>query len=411
MLTADLAQSWYRKGRTGPRYIDTDDERYLNDAEALVQIFSAHEGRERAALDAALAEYVGTGTDYKILRGLIKLLMDRCTFETATTIEPFEIRRALFLKAREFHPLSATENARAQVVEKVARELNCSPEELLAGLYADLPEQQRLIEFESLGARELLDVYNLAQAQALLYRCVEMRLLVEPQAPENYRELFGAIKAYRLIHTIKGSAARGYEIRLNGPVSMFHRSQKYGIQMAVFLPALLLCTNWRMSAEITMKPGSGGSAGSSAFFEMDSRQHQLRSSYVPAASMENRVQQKLSESWAEFDSPWTLERNSEVIDLGESAFIPDFVIHHPKGQEFYLEVLGFWTPRHLKERLQEFEHYGRKNFLIAAWDELRGSRDPLTRIPPHVIVFKKNLEPVAVELAIEKLLAEESAIS
>jgi uncharacterized protein len=403
MLTADLAQSWYRKGRTGPRYIDVADAGYLRDAESLISIFEAHEGLERAELNAALDEYVGTGTDYKILRGLIKLLMDRCTFETATKIEPSEIRRALFLKAREFHPLVKDEDARAQVVGAVARELICAPEELSAWLYADLPEKQRLVEFESLKARELLDVYNLAQAQALLYRCVLMRLWVEPQAPENYRELFGAIKAYRLIHTIKGNAADGYEIRLDGPVSMFHRSQKYGIQMAVFLPALLLCANWRMRAEITLKPGN---QGASAFFEMDSRQHQLRSSYLPAASSENQVLEKLSENWAEFDSAWTLERSSEVIDLGESAFIPDFVIRHADGAEFYLEVLGFWTPRHLQERLQEFEHYGLKNFLIAVWDDLRGSRDPLTRVPTHVIVFKKKLEPMAVELAIEKLLAD-----
>jgi len=179
--------------------------------------------------------------------------------------------------------------------------------------------------------------------------------------------------------------------------------------MAVFLPALLLCPNWRLRAEITMKPTARSGGGpSSAYFEMDSRQHQLRSSYVPAASMENRVQDRLLEKWAGHEGAWTLERSSEVIDLGESAFIPDFVIRHAAGEEFYLEVLGFWTPRHLQERLREFEHCGRKNFLIAAWDELRGSRESLTRIPPHVIVFKKNLEPVAVELAIEKLLAGES---
>jgi predicted nuclease of restriction endonuclease-like RecB superfamily len=266
-----------------------------------------------------------------------------------------------------------------------------------------LPEKQRLIEFDTLSAAELLDLYNLAQAQALLYRCVEMRLMVEPQGPEGYRELFGAIKAYRLIHSIRGSAAEGYEIRLDGPVSMFHRSQKYGIQMAVFLPALLLSKGWRMRAEIALKPGAGGSA--SAFFEMESHTHQLRSSHVPAPASQNGVLERLAERWAEFDSSWTLEPSSRVIDLGEGAFIPDFVIRHTDGQEFYLEVLGFWTPRHLQARLREFEHYERKNFLIAASDELRGSRDPLTRIPPHVLVFKKNLEPVAVELAIEKLLS------
>ena len=407
MLTADLAQSWYRKGRVGPRYIAVGDARYLRDAEALISIFDEHLGRERSSLDAALAEYVGTGTDYKIMRGLIKLLMDRCTFETAATVEPSEIRRALFLKARELHPLGADAGARTRVVAEVAAALNCAPSELLAGLYADLPEQQRLIEFENLQAGELLDLYNLAQAQALLYRCVEMRLWVEPQAPESYRELFAAIKAYRLIHTIRGSAAEGYEVRLDGPVSMFHRSQKYGIQMAVFLPALLLCANWRMRAEITLKSARGGGA-SSAFFELDSRQRELRSHYAPAATLENPVLEKLSESWAEFDSPWMLEPSSRVIDLGESTFVPDFVIRHPDGAEFYLEVLGFWTPRHLRERLREFEHYEQQNFLLAAWDELRGSRDPLTRTPPHVIVFKKRLEPVAVELAIEKLLAGEA---
>lgn len=158
MLTADLSQSWYRKGRTGPRYIDASEAGYLRDAEVLVNIFGEHEGRERAELEAALEEYVGTGTDYKILRGFIKLLTDRCTFETTAAVEPLEIRRVLFLKVREFHPLGGNEEARSQVLQSVASELNCRPEELLAGLYADLPDKQRLIEFESLSASALLDL-------------------------------------------------------------------------------------------------------------------------------------------------------------------------------------------------------------------------------------------------------------
>jgi uncharacterized protein len=405
MLTADLSQSWRRGNRTGPRLIDVGEAGYLRDAESLIEIFKAHDGQARGLLEAALNEYVGTGTDYKILRGLIKLLMDRCRFETAAAVEPAEIRRLLFLKAREFHPLGRDGEARQLAAASVAVELNCAPEDLLAGLYADLPEQQRLLEFERVRAGELLDLYNLAQAQALLYRCVELRLWVAPQGPESYRQLFGAIKAYRLIHDIKGSAMSGYEIRLDGPVSMFHRSQKYGIQMAVFLPALLNCAGWRMRAEISMKLGERG-AGESAFFELDSNQRQLRSSHLPMAPAANAVLEQLPQSWAEFESLWTLERSSEVIDLGASAFIPDFVLRRDDGAQVYLETLGFWTPRHLKERLREFEQSGVRNFLIAAWDELRGSRDPLTRVPPHVIVYKKRLEPMAVELAIEKLMAE-----
>ena len=404
MLTADLAQSWLRGGRTGPRYIETDDADYLRDAERLIHLFVEHEGRSRQELTERLEEYVGLGIDYKILRGLIKLLMDRCAFETASPLDPLEIRRALFLQARAFHPvIDDDESARMPVVTEAARSLGCAPDAVLAGLYADLPANQKLTEFERLSENELLDLYNLAQAQALLYRCVEMRLQVEPQAPENYRELFGAIKAYRLIHTIKGSPSKGYEVRLDGPVSMFHRSQKYGVQMAVFLPALLLCKGWRMRAEIAQKPASAH-----AFFELASDQTRLRSHYLSAAATrESSAQEKLLESWARFQSAWTIEPSSEVIDLGESAFIPDFMLAHPGGQQVYLEILGFWTPRHLQERLKEFEHAGIKNFIVAAWDELRGSREPMTRVPPHAIIYKRNLEPIAVELALGQLAAAE----
>src|SRR5437016_7506714 len=278
MLTADLAQSWQRGGRTGPRLIDASAAGHLSDAATLIKLFQSFEGRTRGELDEALAEYVGVGTDYRIQRGLIKLLLDRCAFETVAAKDPVEIRRALFRRAREHYPLLAHSPSGVELVAEVARELECAPDDLRASLYADLPERQRLLTFERIAPRALLDLYNLAQAQALLYRCVQMQLWIEPQATDSYRELFGAIKAYRLLHTIKGSAAQGYEVRLDGPVSLFQRSQKYGVQMAVFLPALLLCTGWRMRAEIALKSPAVGTA----HFELDSKQRRLRSHYLPA---------------------------------------------------------------------------------------------------------------------------------
>jgi uncharacterized protein len=401
MLTADLAQSWQRGGRCGPRYIDRRDADYLRDADALIRIFSEHEGRPRRELDHALEEYVGTGTDYKILRGFIKLLLDRCEFETASPVEPAEIRRALFTKARRSHPILSYREARGEILREVALELGAEPDALLNSLYADLPENQKLTEFQPLAPEKLLDIYNLAQAQALLYHCVEMHLEIEPLAREDYRELFSAIKAYRLIHTIRGDSQTGYSLRLDGPVSMFHRSQKYGVQMAVFLPALLLCRGWEMRAEIA----SGKSGRENAFFELSSSQKRLQTDYLEGLSDENPVKERFAARWEKLETEWMLEPCREVIPLGESAFIPDFVLKHPLGHIFYLEVLGFWTPRHLDNRLKEFAHVRFRNFILAAWDELRGSREPLTRIPPHAIIFKRSLDPVAVELMLSELVA------
>ena len=397
MLTADLAMSWQRGDQIRPRYIDAEDEECLRAAEDLVALFASHAGRARAALEESLAEYVGTGTDYRILRGLIKLLTDRCEFETSAPAEPSEIRRALFLKARSRHPV-ATEEARAELVAEAARELSCDAGALADALYADLPENQRLTHFEHITPAELLDLYNVAQAQALLYRSVEMRLWLEAQAPEGFRELFGSIKAYRLIHTVKGNSTAGYEVRLDGPASIFQRSQKYGIQMAVFLPALLLCKGWRMRAEIQAKQNRV------VYFELTSEQTLLRSHYPEITAYENPVTDKLAAAWARAGGAWGLEPSSEVIDLGDSAFIPDFVLRHAEtGARVFLEVLGFWTPEHLRERLLDFDHAGISNFILAAWDELRGTRDPVTNVPPNTIVFKRSLDPAAVALMADEL--------
>src|SRR5438270_1963987 len=399
MLTADLALSWQRGDQIKPRYLDADDEEHLREAGDLIALFAEHEGARREALEESLQEYVGTGTDYKILRGLIKLLTDRCEFETCAPAEPSEIRRALFLKARALHPVVA-EEARSQIITEAARELLCEPEALAEGLYADLPENQKLTGFDPLSPGELLDLYNVAQAQALLYRSVEMRLWLEPQAPEGYREIFGAIKAYRLIHSVRGSAGSGYEVRLDGPVSIFQRSQKYGIQMAVFLPALLLCRGWRMRAEIQARRGRV------AYFELTSKQKRLRSHYLSVEPYANPVIERLAASWPKAGGDWSLEKSSEVIALGDSAFIPDFLLKHPTGARVHLEVLGFWTPEHLRERLLEFEHAGLNNFILAAWDELRGSRDPLTNVPENTIVFKRNLDPGIVAVMADTIAAE-----
>src|ERR1700749_4800886 len=143
MLTADLALSWQRGEQIRPRYVDADDGEYLRAAEDLIALFVEHDGARRSTLEESLQDYVGTGTDYKILRGLIKLLTDRCEFETSAPAEPAELRRALFLKARSRHPI-ATAEMRTEVVNETARELSCGADELFDALYADLPGNQRL---------------------------------------------------------------------------------------------------------------------------------------------------------------------------------------------------------------------------------------------------------------------------
>jgi uncharacterized protein len=389
MLTADLALSYRRGSRITPRYLESDNPRHLQTAGDLALIVEQHRGRRRAELERALDEYIGVGTDYKILRGLIKLLTDRCEFETAGAKDPAEIRRALFTKAaahlKAERAIITDDELRRRLINEVATELECLPGEVMAGLYADLSGNQRLVAFEEMSAEDLLNRYNLAQAQALLYKCSEIRLRIEPQEPSVTRRLFAEIKAFRLIHAIRGNPKTGYDVQLGGPVSIFHRSQRYGVQMAVFLPALLLYPGWRMRAQIDTKTGP-------AFFELDSDQTRLRSHYVTDDLQSQNPQiRKLLDDFAKLDGEWAARPNQEVIDLGDGAFVPDLVFIRDGDEPIYLELLGYWTPRSLNERLKEFDRAGFDNYAIAASEEMRCSRDAPSQLPPNVIIYKKSL--------------------
>ena len=388
MLTSDLAINWRRGDKIVPRTIKTDDVGYLRDAQVLIEIFEDFQNKTRGELESELEAYVGTGTDYRILRGLIKLLTDRCEFETASVAAPEDIRRQVFLEACKFHPVTPSSEAKNKVLETIAAEFETDSNTIDKQLYADLSFQQRLISFESIAPKDLLDRYNLAQAQALLYKCVEMKIRVAPSEAANYRAIFNSVKRFGLIHAVSGNAADGYEIRLTGAASLFHRSQKYGVRMAVFLPALLLCQNWKMSAEVAQKQGGN------VFYELTSEQTELKSCYYDEPEYENPDLEKLTKNWKKFSADgWQLQENCKVIDLGKTAFAPDSVLVSPRGEEIYLDVLGFWTPKSLQKRLEEFEVANYTRFILVASQELRGSRDEPLWENANVLFYKTKIEP------------------
>ncbi len=138
MLTSDLSISFRRGDRIYPRLIKTDDAGYLRDAEVLIEIFEEFQNKTRGELEAELEEYVGTGTDYRILRGLIKLLTDQSKFETSSVAEPVEIRRKVFLEAKKFQPVTPDSDARRKVLETIAEEIQTDATTICENLYADL---------------------------------------------------------------------------------------------------------------------------------------------------------------------------------------------------------------------------------------------------------------------------------
>ena len=445
MLTADLARSRTRDGTVQPLFIDTDEQRYRNTAEELIRIFGAHLGEPKRELEEAIDQLTIADTDYKIVQGLAKLLKDECEFETVAAVEPRMIRQRLFEQANDSYPIVrqptlGEDTQKLEVYSTVADRLGISLEECYRGMYADLEENKRLVRFgdrvsdgydgsdnsstttrltgesvesyaeDTVTVEWLLTRYNLALAQAVLYDATRMRIRVW----DHFSTIFSYVKLFGLMHRIypidsKGKrvpgtdVADGYEAILDGPASLFALSRKYGIRMASFLPALPLCDRWEMNAEVL----EDETTGKTMSFELDYADD-LSSHYTAQDDFDSDLERTLAQKWERANTDWELVREDDVLDLGAEVMIPDFALEHPDGRRAILEIVGFWTPEYLDEKLEKIRNADLDHLLVAVSERLECSADDFEGASERVLWFKSGIHvydvvELADEYAIERM--------
>ncbi|RLM89163.1 DUF790 family protein [Halobellus sp. Atlit-38R] len=429
MLTADLARSRRTDETITPLFIDPDEERYRQTARELIQLFENHLGEPKGDLEDAIDELTVADTDYKIVQGLAKLLKDECEFEVVASVEPREIRRRLFEKANKRYPIVrqptlGEDTQKLEVYSAVADDLGVSLEECYRGMYADLEDNKRLIrigtrtadQYASDGDRStsttnltgssdaeyehtdltvdwLMTRYNLALAQAVLYDATEMRIRVW----DHFGTVFSYMKLFGLMHRIypidadgervaSTNQAAGYEAVLDGPASLFSKSQKYGIRMANFLPALPLCDRWEMTAEILVDETTGGTRQ----FALDHTED-LDSHYSAGKRFDSDVERTLANKWERANTDWELVREDDVFDLGAEVMIPDFAIEHPDGRRAILEIVGFWTPEYLDTKLEKIRKVEADNFVLAVSERLDCASEEFGSAADRVLWFKTGM--------------------
>lgn len=434
MLTADLARSRTRDGTVQPLFIDTDDPRYRETARELIQIFDDHLGEPKGELEETVDQLTVADTDYKIVQGLAKLLKDECEFETVAPVAPRTIRQRLFEKANASYPIVrqptlGEDTRKLEVYSAVADNLGISLEDCYRGMYADLDENKRLVRFGNRAVEEytatdatttrltgtsaesyaddtitvdwLLTRYNLALAQAVLYDATQMRI----QIWDHFSTVFSYVKLFGLMHRIYPidtdgnrvtgtDAAAGYEAILDGPASLFSQTRKYGIRLANFLPALPLCDRWEMQADIHDETATGTHT-----FTIDHTAG-LSSHYTAQDEFDSDLEQTLAHKWERATTDWELVREDDVLDLGAEVMIPDFALEHPDGRRAILEIIGFWTPEYLEEKLEKIRTADLDHLLVAVSERLDCSADDFEGASDRLLWFKSGIHVYdVVELA------------
>lgn len=390
MLPSELLLAQRRGASVYPRFLKAAERHW---AQAVLEVVQRHLGKPRGELLAALRALESDSPDYRIVRGFAHLALSDATFGIAVQEpEPQALRLEAFGAAagRGYGEAQA-----AAVIAELAGKYRLEPEVLRDALYADLPERHVLGALGDFTAESLIDRYNLAQAQGLLYSALFLRITAHRNVPGEYRRLFHRLKFHGLMYAVEGDLDDGYRIHVDGPASLFRQTRKYGLNMAVFLPALLTVSRWEMEAILERD-------GREAVYSLTS-EAPLRSHYASQPQYDSLLERRFAERWAKLDTAWVLEREVEIVDLKGTVFVPDFALRRADGRTLHIEIMGFWHPDYIRRKLAKVRRARMDNLILAVSDRLNVGAGDIDDIAGPVIFFKGKLEPRQVLAVVDRI--------
>ena len=395
MLTSDLVRARRKDGAIHPLYLRGDaPARLFPYARAITETFAAMLGRTREELEEALDEIPCAARDRVVALGLRKLCEDRCEFDVTEGADPTNMRREVFFEAAAAHRALDVRGAfdREAVLVAVAARLATTVADIDSELYADLRGSEVLTTFRPIGAGALLERYNIALAQSLLLKATRVAVRIEGEPATRYRDVFRAIRFHGLLHVVVGDPELGYTIVLDGPFSLFGPSLRYGLKLALFLPALLACRTFHLRADVLW-----GKAREPAIFELGPKDGLVVSpDDAPALRPELEA---FCEGFRKLASPWKVAANERIFAApGEPVVLPDLELTHGEtGERVYLEVFGFWSRAAVWTRIEQLRSGFPARLILAVCKQLRVSEEALGEGDAgELYVYRATLSPRAV---------------
>ena len=404
MLTTDLVRVRRRAGRISASPLRrAERERLLEVAGGYAAAARAGVGRTRGEFESACDGVPSAATDYKLVKGLRKLVRDRCTFEVRDDVDPPALRRAVFAQAatarRELDGNAAFEPD--AVIAAVAARLDLAADDVPDALFADLKANHVLTAFDAIDGPALVEAYELAQQQAILLRAVRVAITFRRPDPGGLRLFFRRLKFHRLLYRATRLPDDARRVEIDGPFSLFQSVTTYGLQLAMLLPVLPACgPGWELEADIRW--GS------------DRQPLEFRLEGEPAAkagSDDLRLPDEVARLRDQFDrkrTPWKVAVAHDLLDLpGVGLCVPDLVFtHDASGRRVYLEVLGYWSREAVWRRVDLVEAGLPQPIVFAVSRRLRVSEEVLDEdLPGRLYVYKGVMSARAVEELLDASLA------
>ncbi len=384
MLPADCIQVRIAGDVATPVWLGVEDYSWLR---ALIADFARLDGRRHCEVVSFLQEPTCAPAPPGKRRMAIRTMQDLCEKERPP-VDAGLLRDVVAVEAQTARDAGRFD--RSAVLAAGATLLGLPPAAADEQMFADLPGERRirvpnpLPDVQALVART-----NLALAQGLLRLASEVVIEIYG----NSRAVIRQVRLRRLLCSVRRAGRGGIRLEVSGPFSLFRHTTMYGRALASILPLLPWCTRFDLEARCVLRgravsvhlgPGDPIAGGD------------------PPRPYDSRLEERFARDFTRANLDWDLVREPEPVEAGELLIFPDFeVVHRQDGsRRFLLEIVGFWTPDYLHEKLARLRALPQIP-LVLCID--RGLNCSAADLPPHarVVWFKKRIDPRSVLAVIE----------
>jgi predicted nuclease of restriction endonuclease-like RecB superfamily len=267
-----------------------------------------------------------------------------------------------------------------------------SPKEIEEQLFSDLPGERRIILPEAIpDPHSLATQTNLALAQGLLRLASEVDIDLHGGARAVVRQ----IHLKRLLCTVRRVAPELVRLQISGAFSLFHHTTIYGRALASILPMLAWCERFDLRARCMLR----GRIVNSRL-----RSGDPIAAGEPPRAFDSRLEERFARDFSRATLDWDLVREPEPVEAGDALVFPDFALVHRRdaSKRFLLEIVGFWTPDYLREKLRRLRKAASAPLVLCIDRRLNCSAGELP-VNAHTVWFEKRIDPRAVLAAVGSL--------
>lgn len=367
-------------------YLSGRDERWL--AWLLVEC-GRFAGRRLAELREHFAGPLGVAAPKYKLRAALQVLEQLLPEQPAREPAPREVRSHLFRAA-----VSAT-GPRQRLLEQVGQELGVEASLLEQALFADLADERRVGAVPGdLTPSRLALLVNQALVHGFLKRASSVRI----QTWGAGHVLLRQARRLGLICVALSSAAASPAnaasslLEISGPFVLFRKTELYGRALASLLPLAARAEHFELLAECSV-------AGRSTRCTLRITPADPIFAAREPTAFDSRVATRFFRDFARLNTPFQLVLEPAPLALGGELVVPDFELLHAQqeGLRYRFELIGFWTPEYLQQRLAKLSAAGERRFVLCV-DEARGCSDAGPPDDARLFRYKSRLNA-------EKLLA------